>query len=270
MALAILPLFLLFIFFQWKSLKLPRQRFGQMCVGILYTYVGLVVFLLGVSVAFSSVGYYLGQELAAREEPLLLLGLGLLLGAVIVFAEPSVWVLTRTVEEATDASVSRGLLLTCLASAVAVGVALSFARAYWDFSLIYLIVPAYVLAFALMPFTPDPFTGIAFDSGGVASGVLAATFIMPLALGVGESRLLGQASQAFGSVAMIAVAPLICIQLMGLYYRVQQRRIQSLPPGLSQMPEEQLSAGQPGWEQELADFYHCFRQAGDGQTRGGN
>ncbi len=222
-AIAMLPLAILFFVFQIFYIKLPPQRFVRILFGLVYTYVGLVIFLLGATMGFSPVGSAMGASLAASAYKWWLIPIGLLLGFSIVFAEPAVWVLTQEVEEVTAGRISKRTMMVALAVAVAIAVALGFLRTMTGFSIWYFLVPGYALALLMMPKTPNPFTGIAFDSGGVASGVMASTFILPFALGICSSIGGNVLTDAFGTVAMIALAPLIAIQAVGLAYQRKAR-----------------------------------------------
>lgn len=218
-ALALSPLIALFCLFQVFYLKLPLKQLLRIAVGLVYTYVGLVIFLLGVGTGFSPVGSALGTAVGASTYPWLAIPIGLLLGFSIVFAEPAVWVLAREVEEVSAGQIRRSTLLGTLAAAVAAAVALSFLRVLLGFSLWYYLVPGYGLALLMMRLTPRPFTGIAFDSGGVASGVMASTFLLPFSLGICASLNGNVLSDAFGMVAMIALAPLLAIQALGIFFK---------------------------------------------------
>lgn len=239
-AIAMLPLAVLFFVFQIIYIKLPRQRFARILIGLVYTYVGLVIFLLGATMGFSPVGSAMGASLAASDFKWWLIPIGLLLGFSIVFAEPAVWVLTQEVEEVTAGRISKRTMMVTLAVAVAIAVALGFLRTMVGFSIWYYLVPGYALALLMMRFTPNPFTGIAFDSGGVASGVMASTFILPFALGICSSIGGNVLTDAFGTVAMIALAPLIAIQAVGVAYQRKARISDQEEEAMAGFEDEQL------------------------------
>ena len=204
--------FLLQVFF----LKLPRKKLLQIVVGIGYTFVGLVIFLSAVSIGFMPVGYRIGTDLAAQH-PALLVGFAVALGALVVLAEPAVHVLNAQVEQVTDGGVSKRSMMIALSLGVGLSIGLSVVRILFDFSLLYYLIPGYLLSLGLSLLVPGLYTAIAFDSGGVASGPLTSSFILPFAVGVcvalqGEAKVL---SDAFGIVAMVAMTPLIMIQLLG-------------------------------------------------------
>ena len=205
-----------FLICQVLLLKLSARKLRKIAVGIGFTFLGLVIFLTGVNVGFMSVGYKLGQSLA-RQSPGLLIGLGLLIGILVVLAEPAIHVLNAQVEEVTGGLVTKRSMMVGLCVGVGSAIALSMVRILADFSLVYYVIPGYFLAMALSLFVPPVYTAIAFDSGGVASGPMTSGFILPLAVGVcvgvqGPEAVL---RDAFGVVALVAMAPLITIQLLG-------------------------------------------------------
>lgn len=215
----LLALGLIVIFFfilQFTILKLPKKRLAQIGVGIVYTFIGLVIFLISVTVGFMPVGFKLGSRLAASS-PALLVVLGFILGLVVVLAEPAVHVLNKQVEEVTGGGVKKVEMLVALSIAVGVSIGLSLIRMIFKFSILYYLVPGYLISLGLSFFVPKIYTGIAFDSGGVASGPLTSSFILPLVMGACVS-MHGNAeiySSAFGVVAMVAMTPLITIQILG-------------------------------------------------------
>ena len=213
-ALGLIVLF--FVILQITVLKLPKKKLFQISVGIAYTFFGLVIFLTAVSVGFMPIGYKLGTELAALP-PAILIVSGFILGMVVVLAEPAVHVLNKQVEDITDGSVSKRSMMVALSLGVGISLALSMLRIVFDFSILYYVIPGYLLSLGLSFFVPGIYTAIAFDSGGVASGPLTSGFILPLAIGAccalqGESKVL---ADGFGIVAMVAMTPLITIQLLG-------------------------------------------------------
>ena len=205
-----------FLILQITFLKLPRRKLQQIAVGIGYTFFGLVIFLTAVSVGFMPIGYKLGTELANLHPAVLVIS-GLILGMVVVLAEPAVHVLNKQVEDITSGSVSKTSMMVALSLGVGVSLALSMLRIIFDFSILYYVIPGYLLSLGLSFFVPGIYTAIAFDSGGVASGPLTSGFILPLAIGAccvlqGEGKVL---SDGFGIVAMVAMTPLITIQFLG-------------------------------------------------------
>ena len=205
-----------FLVCQVTFLKLPKKRLLRIGVGVIFTYIGLVLFLTGVNVGFMPIGYKLGTTLA-QGSPVLLVLFGLLVGVLVVLAEPAIHVLNTQVEDVTGGLVSRKAMMTGLCIGVGASLALSMVRMIFDFSLVYYIIPGYFLSLALSLFVPPVYTAIAFDSGGVASGPMTSGFILPLAIGVCVSLQGGEAvlRDAFGVVALVAMTPLITIQLLG-------------------------------------------------------
>ena len=205
-----------FLICQFAFLKLPRKRLLRIGMGVIFTYIGLVMFLTGVNVGFMPIGYKLGYELAQVNE-VLLVALGLLMGVLVVLAEPAIHVLNAQVEEVTGGYVSKKSMMIGLCVGVGASIALSVIRIIFDFSIVYYVIPGYFISLALSLFVPPVYTAIAFDSGGVASGPMTSGFILPFATGVcmclqGEAAIL---RDAFGVVALVAMTPLITIQLLG-------------------------------------------------------
>ena len=215
----LIALGLLVVFFMIIELiyiKLPKRKLIQIGIGILYTFIGLVLFLTSVNIGFLPVGYKLGSEIAASH-PALIAVFGFILGMVVVLAEPAVHVLTKQVEEITMGGVSKKAMLIALSLGVGISICLSMLRIICDFSILYYISPGYFISLGISFFVPKIYTAIAFDSGGVASGPLTSSFILAFAIGAcmvlqGEGKVL---SDAFGIVAMVAMTPLITIQLLG-------------------------------------------------------
>ncbi len=228
-AVALMLIVVFFLICQVLFLKLPRKRLQRIAVGVGFTYVGLVLFLTGVNVGFMPVGYKLGYELAQVSGPFLTV-FGLIVGVLVVLAEPAIHVLNAQVEDVTGGLVSRRSMICGLCIGVGAAIALSMVRIRYDFSLAYYIVPGYFISLALSLFVPPVYTAIAFDSGGVASGPMTSGFILPFAVGACVSLQGADAvlRDAFGVVALVAMTPLITIQLLGfrgiLADRVNERR----------------------------------------------
>ncbi len=205
-----------FFIFQIVSLKLPKGEVLRIAVGLVYTFLGLVLFLTAVSAGFMKIGYELGRQLA-NNHPAVSIVFAFILGAVTVLAEPAVRVLNKQVEEITNGTVSKRSLMVALSVGVGISIGLSMLRLWLKFSILYYLIPGYVLSLGLGFFVPKLYTAIAFDSGGVASGPLTTSFILPLTIGVcvaanGQQAVL---TDAFGVVAMVAMTPLITIQVLG-------------------------------------------------------
>lgn len=213
-ALALIAAF--FLILQFTILKLPKQKLIQIAIGIGYTFVGLVIFLVSVEIGFMPIGFTIGSQLAQFSKPLLVV-FGFILGLVVVLAEPAVHVLNKQVEEITNGGVKKLEMMIALSVAVGISIGLSLIRMICGFSILYYLVPGYLISLGLSFFVPKIYTAIAFDSGGVASGPLTSSFILPLVIGACESAC-GNSdiySLAFGVVAMVAMTPLITIQLLG-------------------------------------------------------
>ncbi|WP_313130788.1 DUF1538 domain-containing protein [Anaerocolumna sp.] len=223
-AMALLPIIAFFIIFQIFKMKLPKKQVLKIIIGLLYTYLGLVFFLSGANIGFMPAGSYLGSELLSGTYQWLIIPLGMLIGFFIVAAEPAVHVLKEQVEDISEGNITGKSMQLSLSIGVAVSVGLSMLRVSTGLSIWYLIIPGYLIALTLTFFVPSIFTAIAFDSGGVASGPMTATFLLPLAMGACEAVGGNILSDAFGTVAMVAMTPLITIQGLGLLYKFRTRR----------------------------------------------
>ena len=228
-ALALGLIVVFFLLCQLIFLRLPKRQLLRIGVGVLFTYVGLVLFLTSVEVGFMPIGFKLGVSLAELNK-WFLIPLGLAMGILVVLAEPAIHVLNAQVEDVTGGYISRKSMLTGLCIGVGAAITLSMVRIVFDFSLIYYIIPGYFISLALSLFVPPVYTAIAFDSGGVASGPMTSGFILPFAIGAcigvqGEAAVL---RDAFGVVALVAMAPLITIQLLGfravVHNHIQEKR----------------------------------------------
>ena len=215
---SMMPVLGVFVLFQAVTRKYRRHQVLRMCVGFLYTMVGLILFLTGVNVGFAPVGNLLGSSMASGGVRWLLVPIGVVIGYYIVKAEPAVQVLNNQVEEITGGAISHKMMNASLSIGVACAVALSMVRVLTGVSIYWIIVPGYVLALALSRLVPPIFVGVAFDSGGVASGPMTSTFLLPLAMGACTAVGGNVVTDAFGVVALVALTPLIAIQLMGLIY----------------------------------------------------
>ncbi len=215
MALALAPIVIFFFIFQIFALKLRKLPFLRIILGLLFTYLGLVIFLTGVNVGFSSLGVVLGAMLTDGWTRYLLIPVAGVIGWFIVTAEPAVHVLTVQVEEISAGAVSKKAMKICLSIAIALAMALSMVRVITGISILWFLVPGYIISIALSFVVPQMFTAIAFDSGGVASGPMTATFMLPFAMGACQAAGGNILTDAFGLVALVAMLPLITIQIMG-------------------------------------------------------
>ena len=222
-ALSLLPIVIVFGLFQVFSLKLTGRALSRILIGLLYTYIGLVLFLTGANVGFMPAGNYLGQVLAGLDYKWILVPIGALIGYFIVKAEPAVYVLNHQVEGITDGAIPAKAMGISLSVGVSVSVALAMVRVLWGIPILYFLIPGYAIAIGLSFFVPKIFTAIAFDSGGVASGPMTATFLLPLAQGACIAVGGNLVADAFGVVAMVAMTPLITIQILGMVYQLKQR-----------------------------------------------
>ncbi|MDR3130029.1 MAG: DUF1538 domain-containing protein [Treponema sp.] len=209
---------LFFIFFQLVSRRYKKHQLGRIAIGFIYTFIGLVVFLTGVNVGFIPVGHLLGSQLAESPFKWILVPLGMLIGYFIVAAEPAVHVLIKQVEDISSGTIPQRAMKRGLAIGMAAALGLTMVRILGGIPILWILVPGYALALVLTFFVPKIFTGIAFDSGGVCSGPMTSTFLLPLAMGACDGAGGDLMKDAFGIVAMVAMAPLIIIQLMGLVY----------------------------------------------------
>ncbi|MGM9660787.1 MAG: DUF1538 domain-containing protein [Faecousia sp.] len=205
-------------------LKLSKRSGRRIALGVIFTYIGLVLFLTGINVGFMPIGYRIGQALA-RGSKVFLVAFGFVIGVLVVLAEPAIHVLNAQVEDVTGGLVNRKSMMVGLCIGVGSALALSMLRIIFDFSLVYYVVPGYFLSLLLSLFVPPVYTAIAFDSGGVASGPMTSGFLLPLAIGVCVSLQGGEAvlRDAFGMVALVAMAPLITIQLLGFRGIVREK-----------------------------------------------
>ena len=228
-ALALGMIVVFFLVCQVTFLRLSKRNLLKIGMGVIFTYVGLVLFLTAVEVGFMPIGYKLGQSVAA-ENKWFLIPLGLVMGVLVVLAEPAIHVLNSQVEDITGGYVTKRSMLAGLCIGVGAAITLSVVRIIFDFSLIYYIIPGYFISLALSLFVPPVYTAIAFDSGGVASGPMTSGFILPFAIGAcmgvqGSDAVL---RDAFGVVALVAMTPLITIQLLGfraiVSNKIQERK----------------------------------------------
>ena len=222
MAVSLLPIVFFFGVFQLISRDINKSTLIRIGIGLVYTYVGLVLFLTGVNVGFMPAGNYLGQTLASLSYAWIIVPIGMVIGYFIVLAEPAVFVLTKQVEEMTSGAISAKAMGTSLSIGVSLSVGIAMIRVLTGISIMWFIVPGYAIALILTFFVPKIFTAIAFDSGGVASGPMTATFLLPLAMGACEALGGTIITDAFGVVAMVAMTPLITIQVMGMIVKLKE------------------------------------------------
>ncbi len=239
-AVSLLPIVVFFGIFQVLSLKLTGRHLGRIIIGLVYTYIGLVLFLTGANVGFMPAGSYLGSVMTGGSFRYLLVPIGALIGFFIVKAEPAVYVLNHQVEEITDGAISARAMGMSLSLGVSASVALAMIRVLTGLPILYFLVPGYVVAIGLSFFVPKIFSAIAFDSGGVASGPMTATFLLPLAQGACQAMGGNVVADAFGVVAMVAMTPLITIQILGLIHKLKLRKPSAMEYSLAGFDEDAI------------------------------
>ena len=231
---SLVPILWVFLIFQWMTHRYHGVQIKRIVIGFGYTYIGLVLFLCGANVGFAPVGAYLGKELAAVSFRWILVPIGALIGYYIVKAEPAIQVLNHQVEAVTNGAISVKMMNRCMQIGVAASVGLAMLRVLTGISIQWFVIPGYIIALVLSRMVPDIFIGIAFDSGGVASGPMTSTFLLPLSIGVCEALGGNLMTDAFGVVALVALTPLIAIQLMGLVYKAKTaKKTQTVPAAIA-------------------------------------
>lgn len=224
---ALSPILAFFLLFQLVSRSFHKKQIIRIFMGFLYTFVGLVLFLTGANVGFMPVGSEIGKTLAALWDGWMLIPVGMVIGYFVVAAEPAVHVLNKQVERVSAGAISSSAMKKGLCIGVCCAIGLAMLRILLGVNIMYFLIPGYVIALGLTFFTPPMFTGIAFDSGGVASGAMVSSFVLPMAIGA-CSTLQGTGSVmtlAFGCVSFVALAPLISIQILGIVYRRKTHKI---------------------------------------------
>ncbi len=237
-AIAVAPIVVFFFVYQLFYIKLNRAKLSKILVGVAYTYFGLVLFLTGVNAGFMPAGSYIGEVMATSKFPWLMIPVGMLIGYFIISAEPAVHILIKQVEEITSGAVSGKSISISLSVGVAFSVGIGILRVLTGISLLWFVIPGYIIALSLSFFTPSVFTAIAFDSGGVASGPMAATFLLPFAMGASKAIGGNVVTDAFGLIALVAMTPLITVQLLGVFYQLKLRRSEKASNGMVLSPED--------------------------------
>ncbi len=235
---SLLPIAAVFLIFQLITRRYHRRQVLRIVFGIVYTYIGLVLFLCGVNVGFAPVGAFLGGALASMPFKWVLVPVGMLIGYYIVKAEPAIRVLNHQVESVTDGAISVKMMNRCMSIGVAISVGLAMLRVLVGISIEWIIIPGYVIALVLSRFVPKIFVGIAFDSGGVASGPMTSTFLLPLSIGVCKALGGDLMTDAFGVVALVALTPLVAIQLMGLVYKLKTSKLRKSAEEVAVLPDD--------------------------------
>lgn len=236
--LSLFPIVLFFLVYNILFLRLSKKEITKIFVGLIYTYLGLSIFLTGVNVGFMPMGYMVGNLLASYKW--VLVPIAMILGYFIVSSEPAIGVLTENIEELTNGNIKRGVLNVSIGIAVSVATGLSIVRILTGISIWWFLLPGYLFALLMTPFVPQIFTAIAFDSGGVASGTMTATFLLPFAIGVAEALNKNVLTSAFGLIAIVATTPLITIQIVGLIYKIKT--------------SHQIDYSDPVYNEEIIDY----------------
>ena len=230
-AMSIVPIVVMFLIYELIFIRLSARKLLSLFIGVILVYVGLVIFLSAVEAGFLPVGKIIGQEIAGSKNYIVLVIVGAVLGIVAVFAEPAVHVLTNQIETVSSGSVKKTAVLLSIAIGNGIAIGIAMLRTFMRFSLFYVVVPGYFLAFLLSFFVKPIYTAIAFDSGGVVSGPMNSTFIQPFAIGAcfvfatqdGLEPASEIMSNAFGTIAIVALMPLIMIQLLGLTGTIKEK-----------------------------------------------
>ena len=220
---SLLPIAVLSIISIFFILKLPKIKSSKIIVGLFYSYFGIILFLFAVESAFMPVARTLGG-LIALHTPVLLIILGFVFGTVVVLAEPAIWILTEEVEEKSEGKIQKKLMMLFIALGVAVAVSLSMVRIITGIHILFFIIPIYALILLLLPFVPPLFAGIAFDSGGVATGPMSSTFLLPLVSGASFVVAANPGSMAFGMIGLIAAMPILALEILGVIYSVKTKK----------------------------------------------
>jgi hypothetical protein len=221
---ALLPIAVFALLFQLITRAFNGRRMVRILIGLLYTFVGLMIFLTGANEGFLPTGSSLGQSLASLGNGFVILPIGMIFGYFIVSAEPAVYVLNKQVEQITAGAISSRTMSISLSIGVSAALGLSMLRILTGISILWILIPGYVIALGLSFFVPKFITGITFDSGGVASGVMMSAFVLPFAQGACIELGGDVLTQAFGCVAFVALTPIISIQICGLIFNLKARK----------------------------------------------
>ena len=214
----ILPIVGMFLASQIIDHSISRNKIIKIGIGILFSVVGLTLFLTGVSSGFIEMGYKIGSIFTSNDYRYLLIPIGMILGYIIINVEPSVKILNKRIEGLTEGSISEKMINLCISIGVCLAIGISLCRIFFNIPMIYVVVPGYFIAGVLMYFTPKMFMTIAFDSGGAASGTMTTSFLLPLCIGACEILGGNILADAFGVGALVALAPIITIQIVGIMY----------------------------------------------------
>lgn len=220
---ALLPVVVIFLILQIVKIKLPKKQLIKIGIGVIYTIIGLTLFLSGINIGFMPAGAYIGEAIGRLSYNWILVPLSIMIGFFVVAAEPAVHVLNKQVEDITSGGISRKMMMAGLSIGVGIALALSMIRIMAGISIWYFILPGYIISLGLSFYVPKLFTAIAFDSGGVASGTMAAAFLLPFSTGVSEALGGNAMLDAFGIIALVAMMPLVTVQIIGFIYNMKMK-----------------------------------------------
>lgn len=223
---ALLPIIIFFIIYQLAVIKMSKKELFKVFIGCFYEFIGLTLFLLGANVGFLQIGSLIGMKLAEIGNDFLIIAIGALLGYFVVIAEPAVEVLNKQISDITDGAIPEKAMKKSLSIGVSIALVISMIRVLTGIPILYFLLPGYLIALILAFVGDDVFTAVAFDSGGVASGTMASTFLVPFAIGVSEGVGGNVLSDAFGVIAMVAMAPIVAVQISGLIYKLKSKKLQ--------------------------------------------
>ena len=223
---ALLPIIIFFIIYQLAVIKMSKKELFKVFIGCFYEFIGLTLFLLGANVGFLQIGSLIGMKLAEIGNDFLIIAIGALLGYFVVIAEPAVEVLNKQISDITDGAIPEKAMKKSLSIGVSIALIISMIRVLTGIPILYFLLPGYLIALILAFVGDDIFTAVAFDSGGVASGTMASTFLVPFAIGVSEGVGGNVLSDAFGVIAMVAMAPIVAVQISGLIYKLKSKKLQ--------------------------------------------
>jgi len=238
-ALALLPVLIVFLPFQIRLIKLPRREFAGVLLGSVAVYAGLLIFLSGIDYGFAFAGKYIGEVFLDAARPgwfqWLLLPVGFVLGVAITLSEPAVSVLGEQLEEITNGHINKNTIRLTLALGIGVAALLSMVKILTQINILWFLIPLYAASLLMLKYTSKLFVGLAFDSGGVTGGALTSAFLTPLTLGVAQAVAAAAGPDAqsiltngFGIIAFISVTPLIAVQALGIIYEARARKALAL------------------------------------------
>jgi len=237
--LALMPIMLVFLPFQFLLIKLPKKDFLRLILGLIPVFAGLLIFLSGVDYGFAFAGKYIGETFLDPARPewfkWMLLIVGFVMGGAITLSEPAVTVLGHQLEEITNGHIKQMTIRLTLAIGIGFAGLLSIVKILTQISLLWFLVPLYAMALLMMRFSSKLFVGLAFDSGGVAGGALTSAFLTPLTLGIAQAVAVAAGPNAqsiltngFGIIAFISVTPLIAVQTLGIIYDMRYKKAQQI------------------------------------------